>query len=156
MMITAKIISRFGDSVDSIAYSWMVYLLTGSELLMGTLYAINFVPGIAFSMFTGVLVDRWSKKKVVIVTNAGRGITVTVTALLYFIGDLQPWHLFIFTFINSTLECFSTPAEMSLVPRILPKELLLSGNSLTSSASRTAELAGLAAGRGKPVLLEPV
>ncbi|MCM2997346.1 MFS transporter [Paenibacillus cellulositrophicus] len=153
MMITAKIISRFGDSVDSIAYSWMVYLLTGSELLMGTLYAINFVPGIAFSMFTGVLVDRWSKKKVVIVTNAGRGITVTVTALLYFIGDLQPWHLFIFTFINSTLECFSTPAEMSLVPRILPKELLLSGNSLTSSASRTAELAGLAAAGGLIAML---
>ncbi|MEC0174680.1 MFS transporter [Paenibacillus favisporus] len=153
IMITAKIISRFGDSVDSIAYSWMVYLLTGSELLMGTLYAINFVPGIAFSMFTGVLVDRWSKKKVVIVTNVGRGITVTVTSLLYFIGDLQPWHLFIFTFINSTLECFSTPAEMSLVPRILPKELLLSGNSLTSSASRTAELAGLAAAGGLIAML---
>lgn len=107
MMVTAKIISRFGDSVDSIAYSWMVYLLTGSELLMGTLYAINFVPGIAFSMFTGVLVDRWSKKKVVIVTNAGRGITVTVTALLYFIGDLQSWHLFILR--SSTLRSNASP-----------------------------------------------
>ncbi|MGN7355985.1 MFS transporter [Paenibacillus sp. SAF-054] len=148
MMIAAKIISRFGDSIDSIAYSWMVYVLTGSEVLMGTLFALNFIPGIAFSLFTGVLVDRWSKKKIVIIANTGRGITVMLTALLYFMGYLQPWHLFIFTFINSTFECFSTPAEMSLVPSVLPKELLLSGNSLTSSAARTAELAGLGAAGG--------
>lgn len=153
VMIAAKIISRFGDSVDSIAYSWMVYLLTGSELLMGTLYAVNFIPGIAFSMFTGVLVDRWSKKKVIILTNTGRGVMVMTTALLHFTGYLQPWHLFIFTFINSSFECFSTPAEMSIVPRILPKELLLSGNSLTASASRTAELAGLAAAGGLIALI---
>ncbi len=148
IMIAAKIVSRFGDSIDSIAYSWMVYVLTGSEVLMGTLFALNFIPGIAFSLFTGVLVDRWSKKKIVIIANSGRGIMVMLTALLYFMGYLQPWHLFVFTFINSSFECFSTPAEMSLVPRVLPKELLLSGNSLTSSTARTAELAGLAAAGG--------
>lgn len=148
VMMAAKIISRFGDSIDSIAYSWMVYVLTGSEVLMGTLFALNFIPGIAFSLFTGVLVDRWSKKMIVIIANTGRGLMVILTAMLYFTGYLQPWHLFIFTFINSSFECFSTPAEMSLVPRILPKELLLSGNSLTSSAARTAELAGLGAAGG--------
>ncbi|MCJ8010578.1 MFS transporter [Paenibacillus sp. KQZ6P-2] len=148
IMMAAKIISRFGDSVDSIAYSWMVYVLTGSEVLMGTLFALNFIPGIAFSLFTGVLVDRWSKKKIIILANSGRGIIVMLTALLYFTGYLQPWHLFIFTFINSSFECFSTPAEMSLVPRLLPKELLLTGNSITSSVARTAELGGLAAAGG--------
>ncbi|GAB6988890.1 MFS transporter [Paenibacillus pini] len=144
-MMTAKIISRFGDSLDSVAYSWMVYLITGSELLMGTLFAINYIPGIVFSIFTGVLVDRWSKKKVIICTNTARGLVVMLTAFLYWNGYLQPWHLFIFTFINSSFECFSTPAEMALVPRILPKELLLSGNSLATSSARIAELGGLAA-----------
>ena len=148
VMMAAKIVSRFGDSVDSIAYSWMVYMLTGSEVLMGTLFAVNFIPGIALSPFTGVLVDRWPKKRIVMIAGAGRGIMVTLTALLYFAGLLEPWHLFIVTLINSTFECFSTPAEMSLVPRLLPKELLLTGNSLTSSVSRTAELGGMAAAGG--------
>ncbi|MEI0739928.1 MFS transporter [Paenibacillus sp. JTLBN-2024] len=148
VMMAAKIISRFGDSVDSIAYSWMVYMLTGSEVLMGTLFAVNFIPGIAFSPFTGVLVDRWSKKRIVIIAGTGRGVMVSLTALLYFTGLLEPWHLFVVTLINSSFECFSTPAEMSLVPRLLPKELLLTGNSLTSSASRTAELGGMAAAGG--------
>lgn len=148
VMMAAKIISRFGDSVDSIAYSWMVYMLTGSEVLMGTLFAVNFIPGIAFSPFTGVLVDRWSKKRIVIIAGTGRGVMVSLTALLYITGLLEPWHLFVVTLINSSFECFSTPAEMSLVPRLLPKELLLTGNSLTSSASRTAELGGMAAAGG--------
>lgn len=38
----SKMVSRFGDSIDSIAYSWMVYILTGSKVLMGTLLAVNF------------------------------------------------------------------------------------------------------------------
>ncbi len=144
-LMAARVISRFGDSLDSIAYSWMVYMLTGSKLLMGTIFAINFIPGIVFSLFTGVLVDRWSKKAVIITSYAARGAIVALTALLYWKGWLQPWHLFIFTFMNSSFECFSSPAEMSVVPRLLPKELLLSGNSLSASSSRTAELAGLAA-----------
>ncbi|AJS59254.1 MFS transporter [Paenibacillus sp. IHBB 10380] len=144
-LLTAKIISRFGDSIDSIAYSWMVYLLTGSKVLMGSLFAINFVPGIVFSLFTGVLVDRWNQRMIVMIADASRGSIVIITGLLYWQGLLQPWHLFLFTFINSTFECFATPAEMSLVPRILPKQLLLSGNSISSTSARIAELAGLAA-----------
>lgn len=38
----SKVVSRFGDSIDSIAYNWMVYILTGSKVLMGTLLAVNF------------------------------------------------------------------------------------------------------------------
>ncbi len=144
-LLAAKIISRFGDSIDSIAYSWMVYLLTGSKVLMGTIFALNFVPGILFSLFTGVLVDRWNPRIIVMIGDLSRGTMVIITGLLYWQGLLQPWHLFLFTFINSTFESFATPAEMSLVPRILPKALLLSGNSISSSAGRIAELAGLAA-----------
>lgn len=143
MYMLAQVISRFGDSVDSIAYSWMVYIITGSELLMGSLFAFNYLPGLIFSLFTGVFVDRWTKKTVLIVTYTGRGIIVTLTALLYAFGQLQVWHLFLFTFLNSTLECFSRPAEVSLVPRLLPKEKLLVGNSFSSTVSKTSELIGI-------------
>ena len=61
--LIAGLISRFGDSVDSIAYAWMVYTLTGSKLLMGSLFAVNAVPNIIFSPFAGVLVDRFEKNK---------------------------------------------------------------------------------------------
>ncbi|PJN55930.1 hypothetical protein PAEVO_26530 [Paenibacillus sp. GM2FR] len=141
--LSAQAITRFGDSLDSIAYSWMVYMLTGSELLMGTLFAFNFLPGLLFSLFTGAYVDRWPKKLVLALTYLSRGIVVSITAFLYAVGSLEVWHLFLFTFLNSTLECFSRPAETSIVPRLLPKDKLLAGNSFSTSVSRSAELIGL-------------
>ncbi|WP_405156364.1 MFS transporter [Paenibacillus sp. FSL K6-0108] len=142
--MVSKIVSRFGDSIDSIAYIWMVYILTGSKLLMGTLLAVNFLPSIFLGLFVGALVDRMSPKKVIILTNTGRGLFVGSTALLFGLGELQVWHLFVITILNSLLECFASPAEVSSVPRLLPKSMLLSGNAMSSSATRVAELAGLA------------
>lgn len=145
VLLMAKAISRFGDSLDSIAYSWMVYMLTGSKLLMGSLFAVSILPNIVLSLFSGVLVDRWSLKKVVVITSAGRGMIVFVTGLMYYLGFLAPWHLFVFAVVNSSFETFSSPAELSIVRKVLPKELLLKGNSFTSSISRTAEIIGLGA-----------
>ncbi|QCX33252.1 MFS transporter [Caloramator sp. E03] len=51
--LIAYSISRFGDSIDAIAYAWMVYELTGSKLLMETLFAVNAVPNIVLSPFAG-------------------------------------------------------------------------------------------------------
>lgn len=144
VLLFAKMVTRFGDSIDSIAYSWMVFQLTGSKMLMGSLFAVNFVPGILFSLFAGVLVDRMPKKPLLILSYASRFVIVALTALLFSIDQLEPWHLFLFTLMNSTFECFSNPAETSLIPRLLPKHLLLSGNSVLATSSRIAELAGLA------------
>ena len=147
-LLLARVISRFGDSIDSIAYSWMVYMLTGSKVLMGTLFALNYVPNLLFSFFAGTLVDRWPKRNVVVAAYLGRGILVSVTALMYWKELLAPWHLYIFTLLISTFECFASPAETALVPQLLSKEKLLSGNSLSATASRIAELAGMAAAGG--------
>ncbi|MGO4729749.1 MFS transporter [Paenibacillus sp. 2KB_22] len=140
----SKVVSRFGDSIDSIAYSWMVYILTGSKVLMGTLLAVNFLPSIFLGLFAGALVDRMSLKRVIVITNTGRGLFVGITALLFGLGQLEVWHLFVITILNSLLECFTIPAEVSSVPRLLPPSMLLSGNAMSSSATRVAELAGLA------------
>lgn len=142
-LLIATLIGRFGDSLDSIAYGWMVYKLTGSTLLMGTLFAVNAIPNLLFSPIFGAIVDNRSKKKIMAFGELGRGIVVMVTALLLMIGYLRTWHLFVFTFLNSTLETLSTPAKMSIMPLILPKDKMLSASSLSTSISSFAELMGL-------------
>lgn len=57
---------------------------------------------------------------------------------------LKPWHLFVFTFLNSTFESFEGPASTSMFALLLPKELYLTANSFSNSASQTMELIGLA------------
>lgn len=144
-ILTANLISRFGDSLDAIAYGWMVYMLTGSKILMGTIFAINAVPNIIFSPFAGTMVDRLKKKKVVVIGYVGRGIIVSITALLFMMGMLKPWYLFIFTFTNSTFETFTGPAHAALMPLLIPKELFLTAASFSSSAYKFAELIGAGA-----------
>lgn len=144
-LLMTKIISSFGDSVDAIAYSWMVYILTNSTFLMGSLYAVNFIPNLIFSVFAGVAADQIPKKKLIIIGDMGRGCLVALTGLLFYLNLLAPWHLFVFTFMNSTLESFARPARGAILPLMLPKELFLSGNSIASSAVSFAELMGLGA-----------
>ena len=142
--LIAYSISRFGDSLDEIAYGWMVYQLTGSKLLMGTLFAVNAIPNIIFSPIAGVYADRHLKKRIVVLGNFGRGIVVSLTALLFFLKLLRPWHLFLFTFLNSTFESFIGPASTIINTYLVPKELYLAANSLSSSAASFSELIGLA------------
>lgn len=144
VILVAYSISRFGDSLDEIAYGWMVYQLTGSKLLMGTLFAVNAIPNILFSPIAGVYADRHSKKNIVVLGNFGRGIVVSLTALLFFLKLLRPWHLFLFTFLNSTFESFVNPANTIMYTYLVPKELYLAANSILSSARSLTELIGLA------------
>ncbi|MCX7885488.1 MAG: MFS transporter [Caloramator sp.] len=142
--LIAYSISRFGDSIDAIAYAWMVYELTGSKLLMGTLFAVNAIPNIVLSPFAGIFADRHSKKKIIILGNLFRGIVVSFTAILFYYNLLRPWHLFIFTVLNSTFESFISPANSVLNASLVPKELYLTANSFTSSVNTFSELIGLA------------
>ena len=138
------LISRLGDSIDAIAFMWMIYQLTDSSLLMGTIMAVNFLPNVIFGFFSGVLVDRWNKKKIMLFGDIGRGLGVAVIALLYITGNVDPIYLYIITFINSTLETFASTARLSVIPRLITDEDdFLAANGLFKATSSFAEIIGL-------------
>ncbi len=141
----ASVISRFGDSVDSIAYGWMVYELTGSSAWLSIIFAVNALPTILFQPFAGVWVERMDKKKVMVLCDLGRGVIIAVTGMLYLLGALQPWYLLALTFMSSTLESFRIPAGLAAFPRILGRENYDHGTGLSGTLSRVSELVGLAA-----------
>ncbi|MFD3158726.1 MFS transporter (plasmid) [Haloimpatiens sp. FM7330] len=140
--LVAKLISRFGDSLDSIAYSWMVYELTGSKVLMASLFAVNGIPNVIFGMISGVFAGYHSKKKIMFFCDIGRGITVFLTALLFMLKLLKPWHLYVLTFINSSFESFRAPSSTSLYSMILDKEKFDYGISLDNTLVRIVEMVG--------------
>ncbi len=141
-LLFASVISRFGDSIDMIAYSWMVYQLTGSELLLGTIFMVNAIPNIIFSPFIGVLVDHFSKRKLIVVGDILRGLIVSLTAVLFFYNLLEVYHLFIFTFCISTVETFVNPSKTSVFSLILKDDEYLKGSSISQSANSIAGLIG--------------
>lgn len=109
-----QIVSKFGDNLDSIAFTWMIYKLTGSASLMSLLLIVNMIPNILFGSLFGVFADRLKKKPLIVLCQIGRGTLVAFIALLFAIGELEVWHVFLITFLNSTLETLEIPSSTSL------------------------------------------
>lgn len=137
-----RTISRFGDALDGIAFMWLMYKLTGSTLLMGTVMAVSAIPSL-FGMAAGVLVDRMDKKKVMIWMDLMRGISTAIIAILYMVGGLEVWQLYAFAFFNSVCEVFSHPARSSAMQVLVKKEHYLASNSLSQASGAAAEIFGM-------------
>lgn len=142
--IIAAAISRFGDGIDTVAFSWLAYQLTGSTLFVATLFAVNGLPNLIFGMISGVLCKYISEKRIMYMCDIGRGICVALIALLFYTEKIQIWHLYIITFLNSSFESFRNPASTNIIPKILKKDNLENGLALRTSMSKVLELGGLA------------
>lgn len=144
-MIVANVVNRFGDSIDAVAFGWLVYQLTGSATWLTIIYGVNFIPTIFFQPLAGALVNFWDKKKLVVLCDMGRGLLVLLIGILFIIGWLTPWLLLIITFSNSCLEAIRMPCSMAIIPKILKKENYTTGVSFNQGASRVSELLGMGA-----------
>ncbi len=145
-LILAGLISRFGDSVDSLAFTWLVYQVTGSAAWSAIVFAVNQLPEIIVQPFAGALVEGMNKKRLILITHLMRGIIVTAMAFLTFADMVSPFILVLFTFLITTAEAFSLPAGMAIVPKLLPEEYYEYGTSLKATLGSVVELIGIALG----------
>lgn len=163
-IMVANVIGRFGDSIDAIAYGFMVYELTGSASWLAVVYGVNAIPTILLQPFAGALVEFFNKKAMVILCDLGRGLVVFLTGMLLLLGVLKPWHLLILTFINSCFEAARIPSSLAIIPLVLKKKDYSLGLSLNQSACRISELIGLGCagaviglfGTGGAILLDAI
>lgn len=144
-LILSNMINRFGDSIDSIAFTWLIYAITNNATWSAIIFGINKIPTIFLQPIAGAIVEKRNKKSIMILTNIIRGICVGFVAIAYYSDFLQPWMLIITTLIISSVEAFCLPASSSVVLNILDKDNFEFGISLNSSVSNVIELIGLGA-----------
>lgn len=141
-LLSADLISRFGDSLDAIAYSWIMYEITGSESLMALILGLNYIPTVLLQPFTGALVDRIKKKKLMVVTDVLRCVIVAAMVLLYSNGRLTPFLIAVLTLCTSTVEAFRMPAGNAILPMILQPDYYTLGKAASYSLARASQLIG--------------
>ena len=147
-VILAALINRFGDSIDAIASSWIVYEITGNAVWSALIFGINKVPTIFITPLAGAWVESHKKKNIMIVTDIIRAMCVAFVATGYLMGFLQAWMLVITTFTISTAEAFRNPANTAMTPQVLSEEYFTYGMSLMSTVSSIVELVGTAMAAG--------
>ena len=144
-LIFATVINRFGDSVDAIAFTWLVYQITHSAAWSAIVFALNTLPNVVVQPFAGAIVEKMNKKHVIVATHILRAVIITLFALLYKAGIANALIMAIFTLVITTVESFNLPATTAFTIQVVKKEHMTCGMSLNSMLSSAASLAGTGA-----------
>jgi len=139
-------ISVVGDFLYMIALMWWVLEKTGSTAAMATVAICSSLPAIILGPFAGTYVDRVDKRRLLILMDLGRGVLITVPGVLYFLNQLQVWHIFVIAAFLSSMSTFFNPALASFLPVIVNKEQLVQANSISQMSSNLSGIIGPALG----------
>lgn len=142
-LFIADMINRFGDSIDSIALTWVVYFITGSASWSALIFGLNRIPSILIQPLAGAYVEKKDKKTIMVITDLLRALLVAYIATKLVMGILNQWDILVVTLLISTVEAFRQPTSLAVIPQILSNEELENGMALENSASRIVELVGL-------------
>lgn len=138
------LISFIGDWVLFATLPLYIYNLTGSVLATGTLFITSLLPHVLLGSVAGVYVDRWDRKRILVVTNGLRALCLLPLVLVNS-ADMV-WLVYVVSLFTNTARQFSTPAENALLPRLVGEENLVPANALNSLNNNLARLAGPALG----------
>lgn len=141
-LLLANLIDRFGDSVDAIAFTWLVYQITKSAVWSAIVFAMNTLPNVVVQPFAGAIVEKMDKKKVIVITYFLRALVISAFILLYKLDIVSPFLLAAFTLTITSVESFSLPASTAYTAQAIKKEHMTAGLSLSSIVSRAAALVG--------------
>jgi Bacterial protein of unknown function (DUF894). len=134
--------SILGDQFYLIALPWLVYSLTGSSLMLGTVLLVAGAVRSTFLLMGGALSDRFSPRVLMLAAYALGALVTSLTALAVQLNVTQRWHLFFLGGCFGLVEATFFPAYQSVTPNIISREQLVSGNSLLRSAVRLMGVIG--------------
>jgi MFS family permease len=138
------LISMIGNWVLIIALPIYVYQLTGSTLATSGMFVAEIVPALLLGSVAGVFVDRWDRKRTMVVANLA--LAVSLLPLLAVRSADLIWVAYLVALTQSTITQFFRPAENALLPRLVDDEHLLAANALNSLNNNLARLIGPAIG----------
>jgi MFS family permease len=138
------LISMIGNWMLFIALPVYVYELTGSTLATGVMFMVGRLPSLLLGSVAGVFVDRWDRRRTMIITNLLLAAVLVPLALVSATGWL--WIIYLVAFVQSTIEQFFSPAENALLPTLVGEEHLVAANSLNALNNNLARLLGPAIG----------
>jgi MFS family permease len=143
MLWAGQVVSSFGDALTTLALLLTAQRLTGSTSAVAATAIALAVPQLTFGLVAGVYVDRWDRKKVMVISDIVRAILV-LGFLLVSSAD-RMWLLYAVAFMQASVGTFFLPARTALMPTIVPTEGLLGANSLSEMSRIVARVAGTAA-----------
>ncbi len=124
LLWSGQMVSNVGTQVSTLAFPLLILALTGSPAQAGFAGALRALPYVIFSLPAGALIDRWDRKRIMILCDSGRAISMASIPVALVFGHLTIVQLYLVSLIEGTLFVFFNIAEVACLPRVVPKEQL--------------------------------
>jgi MFS family permease len=144
LLWVGQLISMAGDWILLIALPFYIYDLTGSTLAAGGMFMAQNVPRVLLGSVAGVFVDRWDRRRTMIVADVGRAVILLPILFVRSVDWL--WLIYVIAFLQTALSQFFGPAERALLPHLVGESDLVGANALNSLSESLTRLVAPALG----------
>ncbi|MFY0527055.1 MFS transporter [Archangium gephyra] len=142
-------VSLVGTWLTRVATSWLVYRLSGSAWLLGLVMFCGQIPSLVLAPVAGVLVDRWDRHRLLVVTQVLAMLQSLALAVLALTGVIQVWHLGVLSLVQGLINAFDVPGRQAFVVEMVEDRAdLPNAIALNSSMFNAARLLGPSAAGG--------
>jgi DHA3 family macrolide efflux protein-like MFS transporter len=122
VMWGGQAVSLFGSRLVRFAVIWWITLATGSATVLATVSIMFLLPQIVVGPFAGSYVDRWNRKRVMMISDTLIAVSVGVLALLFYLNIVEVWHIYAIMLVSSFLGSFHFPAMQASTTLMVPEE----------------------------------
>ncbi len=138
----SQVTTNVGSWMQIVATGWLVLQITDSPAYLGYNAAFQAFPILFFALVGGVVADRFDRYKLTVAAYVVQIVPDAILAWLVISGNIRVEHVFAYSVVTATINGLSTPARQAFVPRLVPKEALLSAMSLNAIVWQGAAVIG--------------
>ncbi|WP_160689373.1 MFS transporter [Clostridium sp. C2-6-12] len=146
MFIGGRFVSLIGSGIQAIALPLYILDVTGSGTLMGLFSILTLAPALLTAPFSGILGDRKNRKSIMITTDIGRGVLLSLLGILAMIGNFNIYYLFIVQVFISIMDSLFNASSSALMPELITKDKLIEANSTKGALDAASAILGPALG----------
>jgi MFS family permease len=132
LFMAGQLVSNVGTWCQAVALGWLVYTVTGSGTALGTVTAVQFVPALLFSMWGGLLADRFDKRKLLLVTQTSQAALSALLAGMVLAHSILEWEVYVFAFLLGSVTAIDMPTRGSFVTEMVGTADVANGVALNS------------------------
>jgi hypothetical protein len=142
LYFSGQLISQVGSSFTLFALPLLVFKLTHSATSLALTTASNFVPYLLFGLILGALVDRVNRKRMMLLTDVGRGLVIAILPVLALTGALRVEDIYAVAFVQSTLGILFNCGEFAAIPSLVGREDLVAANGRILATNSAGQILG--------------
>ena len=140
--VAGQSLSLIGTWVETVAQALLVLHLTHSGTILGLTTAARYGPILLLSAYAGLLVDRYAKRHILLVTQAGLGLVSTVLGVAVLAGEIRLWQIFVLGLLFGTFSAVDNPARQAFVQEVVGRGLIRNAVTLNSTTVNVARVVG--------------